>query len=196
MRNDAGKDDPKKIWQEQPTEASIMTLEKIRRKTRELHGKTRRDLLRGRIVPLLLIAISGGGIAWFDSTAVPVSFAIAIAWSVVGQYFLNRGMSSETPAADAALSTGLESYRREVERRRYLSGRYLWWSLGPVALAIAAFVAPLVSLGMRKGMLRDMTPFLILLAVWGVAVIVQGIRGQRELRQEIDELNELESANG
>jgi hypothetical protein len=177
-----------------------MTLEKIRWKTQELHAKTRRALLGGIAVSLLVAGISGYGIARGDDTLVRAVFAIAIAWSLAGQYFVNRGMWSAAPPADAASSTGLESYRREVERRRCLSGRFLLWSFGPVALAVASLVALLLSFGIRRGMLLKgtlfhMIPFLAVLAIWIVSVFVMRMRERRELQREIDELDDIERAN-
>src|SRR6266404_4562987 len=122
-----------------------MTAEKIRQKTRELHAETRRKLLGGIAVSLLVAGISGYGIASGDSPVMRAVFAFAIAWSLAGQYFVNRGMWSTTLPQDAALSTGLESYRREVERRRSLFGRVMLWSFAPVVLAIATVIALIMS---------------------------------------------------
>jgi hypothetical protein len=201
MRNDSSSNDPRTIWQNQPTEPSIMTLEKIRQKTQELHAKTRRALLGRIAVSLLVVGISGYGIAWVDSAVVRAVFAFAIAWSLAGQYFVNRGMWSVALPGDAALSTGLKSYRQEVERRRYLSDRLLWWSFGPVVLAIATLILSIVKMGIRnrgmllKGALLNMIPFLALVVIWIVSVFVIRMRDQRELHREIDELNDIERAN-
>jgi hypothetical protein len=199
MRNDWPEDDPKKIWQTQPTEPSAMTLEKIRQKTQELHAKTRRDLFRGMTLPLMVAGISAWGIkwgaAWDTGPVVRAVSVLAIAWSLAGQYFGNRGMWSATPPGDAASGTGLESYRWEVERRRYVSGRFLLWYFGPVALALATLVVPLVGIGIRRGMLLNMTPFLTVLVVWVVGVFVVRMRQRRQLQREIDELNEIEGVN-
>jgi hypothetical protein len=56
-----------------------MTLEKIRQKTRELHAKTRRALLGGLTVSLLVIGISGYGIASADVPVVRAALAFASA---------------------------------------------------------------------------------------------------------------------
>src|ERR1700680_485846 len=116
MQNDSPGHDLLTIWQNQPTEPSAMTLEKIRQKTQELHAKTRRDLIKNIAGPLMVVAICGFGIRLPDPVWRAI-LAFAIAWSLIGQYFLNRGMWSPMLPGDAALNTGLESYRREVERR-------------------------------------------------------------------------------
>jgi hypothetical protein len=200
MGNDSFSNDPRTIWQNQPTEPSIMTLEKIRQKTQELRAKTRRDLLGGMALPLFVASISGWGIAWASGTVVRAVCALAVAWSLAGQYFLNRGMWSATLPEDAALSTGIESYRREVERRRYLSARFLLWSFGPMALAIAILPVTLLSLGIRRGILPketllNMIPFLTVVVIWIVSVFVIRMRDQRKLQREIDELNDIERAS-
>jgi len=192
MRNESSGNDPKTIWQNQPTEPSAMTLDKIRQKVRELHSKTRRQLLGNLALPLILIAFYG---LMKQFPMLRPLYAFAIAWSLAGLYFLNRGMWSPAMPEDAALSTGLEFYRREVERWRHLSGRSLLWSFGPFVLAIAAVIVPLISLGVRNGMLRNMIPLLALLSIWIMSIVVLRMRQQRELQHEVEELNDIERAN-
>ena len=200
MRDDTSGHDPRTIWQNQPTEPSAMTLEKIRQKVRELHAKTRRQLLGNLVVPLIVVAFYGFGIKHFHHPVLRSAFAFAIAWSLAGLYFLNRGMWSAMLPGDAAVSTGLESYRREVERRRSLSGRFMLWGFGPVVFAVATLIMLILNLGIGSGMslretLLKMTPFLTLLVIWLVAVFVIRMRQQRELHREIDQLNDIERAN-
>src|SRR5258708_21550341 len=169
MRNDSSGNDPRTIWQNQPTEPSIMTMEKIREKTQEARAKTRRAMLGWVITPLLVAGICGWGIAQVNGgPVVRAVFAFAIAWSLAGQYFLKRGVWSATQPRDAALSTGLESYRREVERRRYLFGPFLFWSLAPGVLALPPLLFPPLKLSVRKGILFNMFP------LFGLSVILLG----------------------
>jgi hypothetical protein len=200
MPSDSSGNDPRTIWQNQPIEPSAMTLEKIRKKVRELHAKTRRQMLGNLVVPLVVVALCGFGMKQFPHPGLRSLFALAIAWSLAGLYFLNRGMWSVMLPGDSALSTGLESYRREVERRRSLTGRILLWGFGPVVFAVATLIVLILTLGTGSGMrlqeaLLKMTPFLTLLAVWFVGFFVIRMRQQRELQQEIDELNDIERAN-
>jgi hypothetical protein len=193
MRNDPSGNDPKTIWQNQPVEPSTMTLEAIRRKARKLHAKTRRELIGAIATPLAVAIFSGLGAAIFDDPVQRIAFAFAIAWALAGQYFLHRGMWSATLPGDAALISGLEFYRRELERRRYLFRRVLQWSIGPVLLAIGALLLPIVTGGIReRGVFLKMIPFLTLLAIWIAGVFVIRMRGQRELQREIDELKGIE----
>jgi len=193
MPDDPSQNDPKAIWQNQPTEPFAMTMEKIRQKARELHTKTRRELLGNIAMPLIVIAFSGFGIARTDDPLQRTAFVLAILWSLTGQYFLNRGMWSRTLLGDAALTTGLEFYRQEIKRRRDLFGRILQWSFGPVVFAIGALI---LAVGIsNRALFRNMAPFTAMVIVWIAGVFVIRIRGQRELQREIEELNEIESAN-
>jgi hypothetical protein len=177
-------------------EPSAMTLETIRRKARNLHAKTRRELLGNIAVPLGVAVFSGLGAAIFDDPMQRTVFALAVVWSLAGQYFLHRGMWSATLPGDAALTSGLEFYRREIQRRRYLFRRVLRWSFGPVVLAVCALLLPIVTGGIReRGAFRNMIPFLTLLALWFVAFFVIRMRQQRELQREIEELNDIEMTN-
>jgi hypothetical protein len=177
-----------------------MTLEKIRQKVRELHAKTRRELIKSIAGPLIVVAICGFAIR-FPDPLLRAILAFAIAWSLTGQYFLNRGMWSAPLPGDAALSTGLESYRREVERRHFLFSRIMLWQFGPVFFAIAILIVLLASLetGSRGMLLKEallkMSPFLSLTVIWIAAVFVIRMRQRRELQREIDELNEIERVN-
>jgi hypothetical protein len=93
---------------------------------------------------------------------------------------------------DAALTTGLEFYRREIERRRALDGRTLLWSLGPVLLDLAGFIL-FLALVARGKIFPNGMPFLILIALWMIAAFIIRVREQRELQREIDELKDIES---
>jgi hypothetical protein len=189
MPNDSSINDPKRIWQNQPTEACTMTLEAMRTKVKELHAKTRKQLLGNLAVLLVVVALYGFGTQRFPS--LKLLLALPIAWSLAGVYFLNRGMWSGTTPEDAALSTGLQSYRREVARRRDLFNRILLWSFGPVLLAIGTFLVALARVSDRA-IFPNAMPFMTLVVVWIAAYFVIRMREQRELQREIDELNEIE----
>ncbi len=173
-----------------------MTLEKIQRKVRELHAKTRREMLGRIAASLFIMVICGFGVARAHYPVARAAFALAIVWGLAGQYVLNRGMWSATLPGDAALTTGLEFYRREIERRRYIFRRALQWSFGPVVLAIAGIILFLLMSGTaNRGLFPNGIPFLTLIAVWIGAVFVLRMREQRELQREIDELSDTEREN-
>lgn len=173
-----------------------MTLETIRRKARELHAKTRRELLGSIVAPVGVIAFSGLGSAIFHDPLQRTVFVLALAWALAGQFFLHRGMWSATLPGDAALTTGLEYYRQEIQRRRDLFHRVLRWTFGPLVLAIGALLLPIVTVGVEeRGAFRNMIPFLTLLAVWLGGFFVVRMRQQRDLQREIEELDDIEREN-
>jgi hypothetical protein len=193
MRDDIHPDDPKAIWQKQPTEASTMTLETIRETARKLHAKTRRELFGSIAVVLIVFALSGFGILRTRDPGLRVIFMLAIAWALAGQYFLHRGMWSPILPGDAASSTGLEFYRREVKRQCNLFGRVLQWGLGPVVLSIGAFILALIGMAKNSGVpVQRILPFCTLVSVWIVVVFILRSRARRALQREIAELNDLE----
>lgn len=191
MQNDSS--DPRKIWQNQPTEPSPMTLKLIRMKVRDLRAKTRRRLWGSWVGPLVVGAFSAYGIKLIHSVSplLDVAFVVPIVWSLAGAYFINRGLWFAAMPGDAALSTGLEFYRREIERRRALDGRVLLWSFGPIILAMAAFILFLVIVT-RGRIFPNGLPFVILVAVWIAAYLIVRMREQRDLQREIEELKDIE----
>jgi len=188
--------DPKAIWQNQPTETSAMSLRLIQRKARELHAKTRRQLLGTLAAPVATAFFWITGVRLFPSIQhlLLPPFLFALAWSLIGLYFLNRGMWSAVMPGDAGLSTGLEFCRREIERRNHLLRRLLLWSFAPILLATGAFIFGLALVGGRR-IVPNGLPFLILFAVWVVGYFVMRLREQRELQRELEDLNEIAGQN-
>ena len=198
MRGDLPGDDPKNIWLDQPTQRPTMTLKLIQQRSRDLRARTRRKLLGTLAGPLaagLFYALAMKEFAPLRQVLQPL-FAIALAWSLAGLYFLNRGMWSAVMPGDAGLSTGLEFCRREVTRQRDLVRKVLLWTFGPIMLAIGTFILALAMVSTKeRGLFPNGLPFLILIVVWIFAYFIIRFREQRELQREIDELNDLEREN-
>ena len=193
MRNNLPGDDPKQLWQSQGTEHSIMTLEELREKARKYHSKTRRELFGNLAVGVIALTISVAGMLRAEVPALRVAFAFAAVWTLVGQYFLQRGMWPAMPAADAGASTGVEYYRRELNRRESLIGRALRWSFGPVTLAIGGQLLVLIGIAQQRGLgIRVVLPFSVATGIWIVVFFVRRLLEQRELRREVAELDRFE----
>jgi hypothetical protein len=198
MNEYSPENDAKTIWLKQQTETNTLTAKLIEQRSRELRAKTQRKLfgtLAGPLVAGLFYAYSMKEFAALRQVLQPL-FIAALAWSLAGLYFLNRGMWSSPMPGDAALSSGLEFCRRQIERQRDLVRRALLWSFGPVMLAIGTFVLALVMISKReRGIFPNGLPFLILVAVWVVWGFVIRSREQRQLQREIEELRRFESDN-
>lgn len=188
--------DPKTIWQNQSTETSTMTLVKVRQKARELHAKTRRQLLGTLTVPLVIALLYAFAINQFPSLREVLHplFAFALVWSLAGLYFMSRGKWSEAMPGDAGFSAGLEFCRREIERRRDFFRGALLWFFGPVILAIGTFILALALAAGRK-IFPNAMPFMLLIVAWMVGYFVLRAREQRELQRAIDELQNIEREN-
>jgi hypothetical protein len=169
-----------------------MTLEKIKQKVRELNTKTRHELIKAIVAPVLVVAISCLAFAQAQDPVQRWMLAFAFAWSLAGQYFLHRGMRLATLPGDAAMTAALEYYRREVERRKALYSRGLLWSFGPIVLALGAFCLTFVR---NRERLLNALPFITLVAIWIVAFLVLRTRIQKGLQLEIDELRNVERTN-
>lgn len=198
MRDELPGDGPKNIWLEQPTETPTMTLKLIQQRSRDLRAKTRKKLLGTLAGPLASGLFCAFGLKAFAPLreVLQLLFTSACVWSLAGLYFLNRGMWSAVMPGDAGLDTGLDFCRREIERRRDLVRRLLFWSFGPIMLAIGTFILALAMATTRAGgLFPNGLPFLILIVVWIVAYFMIRLREQRELQQEIDELSDIEREN-
>jgi hypothetical protein len=191
MHDDSSENDPRTIWQSQPTEPSTMLLEKIlRQKARALPAKTRRERLGNIVAPVIVIAFAAmPRVAQPASRLQTIVFAVAIGWALAGQYFINRGMWFARSPGDAALISGIEFCRHELERQRDLFRRFMPWSFGPIILAIGTYICPVIR---NNGLLPPIIPFAVLLLAWIASVFVIRMRRQRELQREIDELDEME----
>ena len=199
MPDDSRGDDLKAIWRNQPMETPAMTVKLIRSKARDLQAKTRRKLLGTLAGPVVAASFYAIGVRLFPGLepVLRAPFLFALAWSLAGLYFLNRGMWRAALPGDFGLSTGLEFCREEIERRRSLLRRLLLWSLGPILFAIGTFIAGLATVATReRGLFPNGLPFLALLVIWVVAYFVMRAREQRELTREIDELSDLERDDG
>jgi hypothetical protein len=65
--------------------------------------------------------------------------------------------------------------------------------LGPILLALATFILGLAAIGTgNRGLFPNGLPFLALVVVWILSYFVIRKREFRELKHEIDELNDLE----
>jgi hypothetical protein len=79
-----------------------------------------------------------------------------------------------------------------VNRVAYLRTGLVAWD-GSVVLALATFVVPLLKLGIRKGTFLNMITFSTVLVVCSIFIV--RLRQQRDLREEIDDLIEIERLN-
>lgn len=189
-----GENDPKKLWQNQPREETAMTLEMIHKNAKMLRARTQRELLGNVVTIPLTVAIAWFGFLHAHDWGFRSAFVISVVWAVLGQCLVHQGMWSAIPPERSALVSGLDFYRREITRRRNLLGRFLQWNLGPVVLGLGTLILLLTGMARSMGKPGSVLPFTALAVIWLVAVFVLRSRKQRELKQEVDQLNQIESA--
>jgi hypothetical protein len=194
MQNDFHEDDPRTIWQNQPTEASKMSLLLIRQKARQLQAQARRQMLGTLAVPFIVAFFYTFCIKQFPQLQQLVHplFAVALAWSLAGLYFLNGGKRPPAMPEDAGFTSGLEFCRREISRQGTYFRRVLLWSFGPVVLSLGTVVLALAIVARGQMFAKGALPFTTLAAVWIVAYLAIWVRQRREHQREIDELSEVD----
>jgi len=186
-------EDPGSVWRHQPAERLPVNLQQIvNRRTRDLAGSTRSEILMSIAAALLLAGVVAWRLRIAHEGIVELAIAAALAWVAISLYgFRRRIWPGGHPPGDAVAATGLEYYRTELERRRdHLRNEWLWH--GPLFLASAVLVG--VFAGRRNiafQPLRNILPLLVLLAAWTVFGIWRRRLQARELQREIDELTPL-----
>jgi len=187
MSDDLKPNDPRAVWRDQPREKLEMNLKQfVNRRTQELYHRTRLDIIASVAAALFFVVIMW----WrFSSTSTPlqlVGYVVVIAWVLVTLYwFRDRIWRRDAPPIDALAATGLEYYRKELERRRnHLKNAWIWH--GPLFLACMVFI--LTFIGLKPQRLKNALPFLILLALWTAIDITRRRRQVRAIGQELAEL--------
>ena len=158
----------------------------VNRRTQQLHARTQTEIM-AVVLAILFMAV----LAWrFPSALGPFQlfgFALVVVWILGSLYwFRDRIWPRTSQPMDVIAVTGLEYYRRELERRRYhLKKAWLWHV--PLYLACLVFVVSKVYPNFER--LKNALPFLILLAVW--AVIGMGLRRREDkaLQREIADID-------
>jgi hypothetical protein len=177
--------DPGVVWRNQPKEKLDMNLQNlVNRRTQQLHARTQTEII-GVVAAVLFMAM----LAWrFPSAMGPFQlfgFALLIVWILGSLYWFRDRVWRRALPADSLAMTGLEYYRRELERRReHLKKAWLWQS--PLLLACLIFVVSKVYPNFER--LKNALPFIILLAIWTVIGIGLRRREDKALQGEIAEL--------
>jgi uncharacterized membrane protein YfcA len=186
-------EDPKQIWQNQPTEAMQMSLEEIRRKAHQFHNKARLKALTAIVIGIALCGVFAGTSAKAQYMLLRIGWGVLSLWGIYGAYQAYKWIWPSGLAEDATLGTSLDFYRRELERRRDY-GRHIWRRSGLwlcfVGLAFVVLPALIAALK-APGLLLNAIPFFVLLAGWFVVFFTIRKRERTNLQREIDALNAL-----
>jgi hypothetical protein len=198
MANEPAMHDPRTVWQNQPKEPFKMPVDEMRR-------KARRFQMKARFLVIYSIAVGLGMCVYFAWNSVKsnellsrLGFGVLSIWGIYAAYQAYKWIWPSNLSPDAPVSTSLEFYRSELERRRDYR-LHVWRRSGltfcflGLALALApAFIAALDN----PRILRNGAPFFVLLTLWFVVFFFGKKRGQNKLQREIDELRTFERGDG
>jgi hypothetical protein len=182
--------DPAAIWKAQPEEKRQVNLEQIvNRRAEALYASTRSEILMSIGAAVLFVGVMAFRLAPLRDRPLEFGLAGVIAWAAISLYWFRRRIwQRDTVRPDAAAATGVDYYRKELERRRdHLRNAWLWH--GPLFLACLILVAVLTGnayLGYNR--FESVLPLLVLLIVWTGFGLRRRLRQARELQREIDEL--------
>jgi len=186
--------DPKQIWQNQPTEAFKMSAEEVRQRAQELQMKSRLATFMWVAIGLFLAIFFARMFAQIQDTVARIGLAILSLWGIYGAYHAYKWIWPGKLPPDATFATSLEFYRRELERKRDY-GRHIWRRSGLLVcfLGLAILVGPPLIKGLENPrLLLNAAPFFILLAIWFPLFFIIGRRQMRKLEKEIDELVQID----
>lgn len=194
--------DPKAIWQNQPTEIDDMSLQRLLEQAQKLAARSRRGLVRP-----LVSALIGTALGVFIMISRPLPASAVLIWIVVltllwfptgrriyAAYQVHRWVWPGQLRTGVAVNTSLDFYRAELDRQHRAYARMVRpWLLVVVGLG---FGLPIVMWAVNRGSsLQRIAPFVFILAAWVVVSWYARDNEARRIEREIRELDEFENEN-
>src|ERR1035441_557409 len=196
MRNDPPISDAQAIWQNHSTEEITMSLEQFRHKAKYLQVKARWTAIANYVTYCAALAFLG-----FQYTRVPnpisrAGLVLLAAGALYVVWRAHKQLWPLSPAPNISASTGLEAYRRELQRSRDHS-RNVWRMVAPLIPGSIVFALPGIAPLLRKVLenpkvvLTNALPFCVLFAIWLVFLLPVRRRKLRKIEGEIATLDQL-----
>jgi len=186
--------DPRNIWQNQPTEPFKMSADQLRHKAQQRQRKARFEALFSIIVGLTLCVFFARTLVTADELLLRTGLGLLSLWCLYSAYQAYKWIWPGRLEPDATLSTTLQSYRLELEKRRDYT-RHLWRKAGLTFcfLGLALIIVPglIKALGDPR-LALNVLPVCVLLAIWLAIFFPMRKRRQQKLQHEIDELDTFE----
>jgi hypothetical protein len=182
----------RELWQAQPTEGRVMSIEEVRDRSLKLQEEARRRILR-----MYVIAAANAGLPLVLMWYLP-HLRLALAWLIVTAVcltlFVHRRSMLRTIGPALTPAEGLTFYRRLLERERdFHRDGTRWFTIGPalniLMLGVVYAASPLFH-GTAPEIAVMTTIFATHVAV--LAVVARRLRGRADKYQvELDELTSL-----
>src|SRR5271166_3969934 len=200
--------DPRNIWQEQPTEAFKMSAAQLCIKSQTLQRRARFAVLWRMVLHLIFFVFFAQAVVNVRQMLVPIEWATSSLWCIrigcglislwllYGAYWVYKAIWPRRVTPDAALNTTLQSYRRELERQR---GFYRpdWRKIMPGLLGMAIAMVPMTIQEFEAApehLVRAAPIALVTAVLWAICLVVLKRRRQK-LQQEIEQLRAFEREN-
>ena len=194
MPNESPMNDPRNIWQNQPKEPFKMSVDEMRLKAHRFQMKARLTAATGITSALAVCIFFAWSFARTHEVLPRMGFGLISLCGIFMAFQTYKWVWPSNLPPDTPVSTSLEFYRSELERRRDFS-RHIWRRTGLtyLFLGLAMVVVPaLIEAFGAPRLLLNMVPFFLLLITWFVLFFRGKKRNQRKLQQEIDELRMFE----
>jgi uncharacterized membrane protein YfcA len=186
--------DPRTIWQNQPKEPFKMSADEMRLRAQRFQMKARLTAVFTIATALLVCAFFGWSFARTHELVPRMGYAIISLSGIVMAYQTYKWIWPGNLPADTPVSTSLEFYTSELERRRDYR-RHIWRRTGLpymfLGLAMVIIPALIAAFGAPR-LFLNMIPFFLLLTIWFVVFFRLKKRNLHKLQQEIDELRTFE----
>jgi hypothetical protein len=186
---------PQSIWQNQRTEPLKMSANELRARAQQRQTRARIEARIAIVVGLVCFVFFGWTFTKAHGALARTGWVLLSLWGIYAAFHAYKWIRPQHLPHEAPISTCLEFYRSELERRRdYL--RHRWWRSGlpfcflGMVMVIVGTGAPKVS---TNPPLARALPFLGLLVVWAVAfAFLKKKLGRENLQKEIEELRASE----
>jgi len=194
MPSDFPMKDPQEIWQNQPTEPLKMSASDLRRKALVRQSRARLEALSTIIIGIIPCVVFAWSFARAHEMLARMGWGLLSLCGIYAAYHAYKWIWPQSLPEEAPISTCLEFYRRELERRRDYVHR--WWRSGLPFFLLLGMVMAGVGTGARNAPphpLLNALPFFLILAIWAVAFLLMRKKlGRENLQQEIEELRAFE----
>ncbi len=199
--------DPRNVWQEQPTEGFKMSADQLRLKAEKRQKGARSQVLCDAITGPILSVFFGWNLikvnhVWWvlghplSLWSTRMGLGLLSLWGLALPFLLYKWVWPARLAPDAPLNTTLQWYRSQLEKGRDFDQR-VWLILIPVFVGIALTGVPALisSLGNPREFILNSLPFLVLLAIWLPIFLYLRKRRRGRRQQEIEQLRAFENEN-
>src|SRR5579859_6162412 len=117
MPNESAMNDPKHTWQNQSKEPFKMSIDEMRQRAHRFQMKARLQVVYSIAAGLSVCVFFAWTSARSQEALSRIGFGLLSVWGIYAAYQAYRWMWPSNPGPNAPVSTSLEFYRSELERR-------------------------------------------------------------------------------